>query len=93
VLLIKRGDFITGTRLLRAALDELREARFVLSYTEFLGELAEGLTGAGQVAQGLLAIDEALARSDCWCLTELLRMKGELVLLEGAPTAVDPAED
>ena len=40
--------------------------------TAFLGALAEGLAGAGRVAQGLAAIDGALAQSECneerWCV-------------------------
>jgi predicted ATPase len=59
--------------------------------------LAEGLTGAGQVTQALVTIDEALARSERneerWCLAELLRIKGELVLLQGATKAAVAAED
>jgi predicted ATPase len=97
VLRIKRGDAVTGLQLLRTTFDELGETRFVLRYTAFLGVLAEGLIGAGQVAQGLVIIDEALARSERneerWCLAELLRIKGELVLLEGAAQAAVAAED
>jgi predicted ATPase/DNA-binding winged helix-turn-helix (wHTH) protein len=97
VLRIKRGDAVAGLRLLRTTFDELGETRFVLRYTAFLGALAEGLTGAGQVTQGLVTIDEALARSERneerWCLAELLRIKGELVLLEGAAKADVAAED
>jgi predicted ATPase len=97
VLRIKRGDARTGFRLLRAMFDELGQTRFVLRYTAFLGVLAEALTGAEQVSQGLVLIDEALARSERneegWCLAELLRIKGELVLLEGAAQAVVAAED
>ena len=41
-------------------------------------------------------IDEALARSDSneerWCVAELLRIKGELILREGAPQAATAAE-
>jgi predicted ATPase len=96
-LLIKRGDMETGLPLLRSALDELRESKFALPYTAFLGALAEGLAGVGQVAQGIAAIDEALARSERdeerWCVAELLRIKGELVLSEGGPDAADAAED
>ena len=55
------------------------------------------MTGAGQIAQALVTIDEALARSERneerWCLAELLRIKGELVLLEGAAKAAVAAED
>jgi predicted ATPase len=44
-----------------------------------------------------VAIDEALARSERdeerWCVAELLRVKGELVLREGEPEAAAVAED
>ncbi|HTS52173.1 MAG TPA: winged helix-turn-helix domain-containing protein [Burkholderiales bacterium] len=96
VLHIKRGEVIVGTRLLGTALDELRNARFAARYTQFLGALAEALGRAGQTADGLAAIDEALARSERneerWCIAELLRIKGELVLLERAPSAPAAAE-
>jgi predicted ATPase len=49
------------------------------------------------VAQGLVAIDEALARSDRtdarWRVAELLRVKGELILLQGAPNSATAAQD
>jgi predicted ATPase len=94
-LLVKRGEVSTGLGLLRAALDDLRETRFVLRYTAFLGDLAEALSRAGEFAQGLEAIDEALDRSERnderWCIAELCRIKGELVLLD-KPTATVTAE-
>jgi predicted ATPase len=96
-LLIKRGDVEAGLPFLRTALDELRESKFALPYTAFLGALAEGLADIGQVAQGIVAIDEALARSERdkerWCVPELLRIKGELALQEGEPDAAVMAED
>ena len=53
-----------------------------------LAELAEGLGGAGQIAEGLAVIDKALARAERteerWFFSELLRKKGELLLLQGA---------
>ena len=65
-------------------------------YISFLGTLAEALAEMGELAQGLVTIDEALTRSGCdeghWCLAELQRIKGELVLLEGAPQAAAAAE-
>ena len=95
-LLIKRGDMETGLPLLRSALDELRQSKFALPCTAFLGALAKGLAGVGQVAQGIAAINEALARSERdkerWCVPELLRIKGELVLQEG-PSDAAIAED
>ncbi len=96
-LLIRNGDFDTGLQLLRTALEQSPEASFQPRFTWFLGELAEGLGRAGQIAQGLDAIDEALARSerneDRWCVAELLRIKGELLLLQGGSGAAAAAED
>ena len=90
-LLVKRGEVSSGLRLLRAALDDLRETRFALRYTMFLADLAEALTRAGEIAPGLEAIDEALERSERndehWCVAELLRIKGELALSERAVNA------
>jgi predicted ATPase len=97
VLHIKRGEAVTGLQRLRTAFNELGETRFVLRYTAFLGALVEGLIGVGQAAQGLLIIDEALARSERheerWCVAELWRIKGELILVEGAPQAAVAAEE
>jgi predicted ATPase/DNA-binding winged helix-turn-helix (wHTH) protein len=96
-LLIKRGDVVTGVRCLRTGLDELREARYVLRSPGLLGELAEGMAGAGQVTQALVTIDEALAQCECsderWSMAELLRIRGELLLLEGASEASAAAEN
>ena len=79
------------------ALDELRKIGYVQRYPAFLGALAEGLARAGQGAEALAAIDEALALSERdeerWCVAELLRIKGELVLSEGGPDAAEAAED
>jgi predicted ATPase len=97
MLLIKRGKDGTGLPLLRTALDELRETGTVLHYSAFLGALAEGLAGAGHVAEGLAAVEAALewseSREERWCVTELLRVKGELVLLENGPDTAAAAEN
>ena len=98
VLVIKRGNLNTGLRLLRAAFEEHGEAGFTdLRVSAFLGELAEGVGRAGQIADGLAAIDKAIDHSERteerWIIAELLRSKGELLLLEGAPGAAAAAED
>src|SRR5262249_35004036 len=96
VLCIKRGDVNTGVQLLRGALDAVRKIGFTRHYTAFLGALAEGVASAGQITQALATIDEALTRSERneerWCVPELLRIKGELVLGEGAQEAATAAE-
>ena len=59
--------------------------------------MIEALGHAGQIADGLVAIEEAIARSEETderrLIAELLRLKGELLLLEGAPGAKAAAED
>jgi predicted ATPase len=97
VLEIKRGDVATGLELLGAGFDELGEARAALGYVIFRGALASGLGRAGQIADGIAAIEEALAWTERteqrWIIAEFLRIKGELLLLEGAPAAAATAED
>jgi predicted ATPase len=95
-VLIMRGDVVDGVRCLRAGLDELRETRYVLRSPGLLGALAEGMAGAGQLPPALLMIDEALTRcehtDERWSIAELLRVKGELLLLQdtqGANTEVE----
>jgi predicted ATPase len=61
------------------------------------GARAEASGRAGQIADGLVMIEEANARSEraeeCWPIAELLRVKGELLLLQGAPRTPAVAED
>jgi predicted ATPase/DNA-binding winged helix-turn-helix (wHTH) protein len=95
VLVIQRGDVITGLRLLRAGLDEFGEVGS--SLLQFLALLvAEALGRAEQYPHGLAAIEEAIARSErteeLWAMPELMRVKGELLLLQGAPGAMTAAE-
>jgi predicted ATPase/DNA-binding SARP family transcriptional activator len=95
VLLIKRGEVGGGLPLLRDALDELGETGFVPHHTALLGSLAQGLAGSGGSPR-TRSVDPRLARSERdeehWCIAELLRIKGELVLLAGGPSAASGAE-
>jgi predicted ATPase len=96
VLLIRRGDFSNGLPALATALEELPGINFSLRYTALLGELAEALGQAGQVAQGLDAIHRALESSrrneEGWCVANLLRIKGELSIMQGGSDARVAAE-
>jgi len=95
VLLIKRGDGAAGVRLLSAALEGLSETALYLNRNLF-AELAEGLRAAGQISEGLELITNVLARvertEEGWCRAELLRQKGELLLLHDTPTSAADAE-
>jgi predicted ATPase len=96
---IRRGDVASGLRLLRSCFKELGETgitaprfmRFAATY------MAEGLGKAGQIADALDAIDDAIARAErteeLWQIAELLRVKGELVLLQDAAPQAAAAED
>ena len=83
-------------RLLRAGLNQLGEAKFAaLRLVTFL--MTEALARAGQIAEGLAMIEEAIARSEQgeehWLIAELSRVKGELLLLQGAPGAAEAVEE
>jgi predicted ATPase/DNA-binding winged helix-turn-helix (wHTH) protein len=100
VLAIERGDLDSGLRLLRAGLDDFEKMTPSARYPTrpaFPAKLASALAGVGRFADGLAAIDEVLAwtadtEAD-WFIAELLRVKGELLLLQGAPEAAATAED
>ena len=97
VLMIKRGDLTNGVLVLSAALAEFPARAFHMRYIYFLGELAEGLGRAGEIATGIATIDRALdARRRCeenWCAAELLRIKGEILLKEGGAEATRAGEE
>jgi predicted ATPase len=97
VLLVRRGDIAGGVRVLRRALDQFSGATSHTRYDAFLSELAEGFGRLGEVAEGLAMIDRALERTERtggrWYLAELLRVKGELILLDDAAGAEAAAEN
>jgi predicted ATPase len=86
-LVVQRGDTNTGLRLLCAAFAEPAAAGSIPRAFAVL--LAEALGRAGRITEGLAAIEDAIVRSErteeCWGTAELLRIKGELFLLQGAP--------
>jgi predicted ATPase len=96
-LAVKRGDLNAGLRLLRAGFNEFGEIRSGFGYLELRGTLAGALGDAGQVAEGLAVIEEALEQvertEERWPIAEFLRIRGELLLLQGAPGAAATAED
>jgi len=95
-VLISRGDVVGGLGLLSSVINEVRGTGFVQRNRVFFGVMAQGLFRAWQAAEGLSIIDEAFAQSgdneEHWYAAELLRIKGELLLLEDAPGAAVSAE-
>jgi predicted ATPase len=96
ILLIKRGRSVDGAALLSQGLDGFPIAAFHIQANLFRAELAEGLAAAGHPERALSTMREALARAERseegWCLAELLRKLGELLLLAGGSTATGDAE-
>ncbi len=97
VLLIKRGDIGAGLELMRVAFASVPHNAFSLLFTPLRAEMADALGRDGKATEALSIIDEALARSERieerWCVAELMRIKGELVLRDGARQAATAAEE
>jgi tetratricopeptide (TPR) repeat protein len=95
-LVIKRGDVAAGLRQMRAGFEELGDARSAtLPFIELF--TLEALGRAGQITDGLAAVDQAIAQcertEERWAMAEMLRVKGELLLLQGVPAAAAAAEE
>ncbi|HTG19685.1 MAG TPA: transcriptional regulator, partial [Reyranella sp.] len=59
----------------------------------FIGELAEAFARAGRIAEGLAVVEARFDQSEAgWLTPELLRLRGELLLLQSAPAAAETAE-
>ncbi len=99
VLLIKRGDLDAGLRLLRTGYHEIGESRIAGRLAKFFDAMVarEALGSAGQIGDWLLRVEEAIDHSERteerWAFAELLRVKGELLLLQGGSSAAAMAED
>ena len=94
---IRRGDSAGGVQDTGVALDDLQHSKSGFRYPEFLGILAEGMGGFGEVGDGLAVgsrgADASERREEHWCMPEFLRIKGEILLVSGAPDAEVAAED
>jgi predicted ATPase/DNA-binding winged helix-turn-helix (wHTH) protein len=81
---------------MQIAVDALREGGYGAHFPILLVSLAKGLEAAGHFAEALNAAEEGLAycarNEERWCVAELLRTKGEIVLrLDGPDAASDAA--
>jgi predicted ATPase/DNA-binding winged helix-turn-helix (wHTH) protein len=96
MVIAKRGNVEAGLQLLRHALESAGDARFLPRFLVPLGEFAAFLGEAGEVDQGLTAVEQTLqrckVRDEQWYVPELLRIKGELILKAAAAEAASDAE-
>ena len=94
-LVIRRGDFTGGLQLLRASSGELGEPNsIILRLTALM--VADAFTRTGQMVDGFATIEKALAwterSGERWAIAELLRIKGELLLLQSTAGATGVPE-
>jgi predicted ATPase len=90
---LRGGDVDIGSPLLGIEFHRVGEADFSFRFVTGLNELAEALTHAGRIADGL-AVVEGIRQSEAgWLTPELLRLEGELLLLQSATAATEPPED
>ena len=96
VLLISRDDVVAGLHELRPALAGLPGRASNSLFVLFHAECARALGRAGEVAKGLLTIEEALApcelNEEGWYVAELMRVKGELSLQDAGDRSAATAE-
>ena len=89
-------DLQGGLRELRAAFEACRAAPGGYRLLMFIAEFADALGRTGQTSVGLATVEEAIDRAERtaegWIIAELLRVKGELLRLEGAREAAESAE-
>jgi tetratricopeptide (TPR) repeat protein len=87
-LLIARREFSEGSVLLQEALDLCERDGWRVSNAAFLGDLACGLAGLERFDEAIATVDRALVRAESsrehWCLAELIRIKGEVLLQQRA---------
>lgn len=88
---IRTGDLVEGIKLLRAGFEELRAGNPGFRFDMFLGELALALGRSGRFEEANASIEAAIADAtltgEGWIQPELLRIKGEILRLAGAPDA------
>jgi hypothetical protein len=94
VVFVKTGDLKTGSLLLRAGVDDINDPNSGLWFLTGLAEMAEALGHSGRITDGLAAVEAGIDRSQGgWLTPELMRLKGELLLWQGAPGAAAAAGD
>jgi tetratricopeptide (TPR) repeat protein len=93
IVALKGGVLETESRLPDSAPNEIAEPSSNFQFLTGLSELAQALAQTGRIAEGLGLLETEIERSETsWLTPELLRLKGELLLLQAAPSTVETAE-
>jgi predicted ATPase len=95
-LLIDHGEAARGIELISQTLGACERSGWRMCYVQFLAHLAEGLAGLGYLDEAGGRLDRAIAwvdrHGEGWYQAELVRIKGELMLLRSKDLASE-AED
>jgi non-specific serine/threonine protein kinase len=87
-LMADGGDVMSADRFLREGIKGMREIGYHLYYAFFLAEWAMVLSSSGRLDEGVSQIDSAQHFAEesqsLWCLPEVLRIKGEILLKRGS---------
>jgi predicted ATPase len=93
VLDIKAGGTEGGSRKQPSGRDEVAAPNFSFRSLSALTQLAEALGQAGRIAEGLAALEAGVEQFEDGCFApELIRLRGELTLLQGLPGGARSAE-
>jgi predicted ATPase/DNA-binding winged helix-turn-helix (wHTH) protein len=94
--LIGRGATAEGLAALQSGLNRLRHGGFLLFESAYLAALARGYLATAHGPDGMACVDRALkncaASGEGWYVAELLRLRGELLLLEDSTDQGKEAE-
>jgi predicted ATPase/DNA-binding winged helix-turn-helix (wHTH) protein len=92
---LRSGDLAAASRLLQTGLDsETADPDVSFRFSSGLSELAGALTHAGRVAEALALVETAIEQVEAgWAAPELLRLKGELLLLQKSAAGAQMAQD
>lgn len=95
-LLIGRGEATRGIDLISQTLDACEQTGWRMGYVEFLGCVVEGLTGLGRLEEAGVKLERAIGLADrngeVWYQPELMRLKGEFLLLKSVSLLAAEAE-
>jgi predicted ATPase len=93
VVVLKGGNVDGASRQLVGGLDEVVQSNLRFRSLTGISQLAEALTRAGRMAEGLTVLEAGIEQFEPGCYTpELLRLKGELLLLQSTPAVAETAE-
>jgi tetratricopeptide (TPR) repeat protein len=85
-ILVEEQNFAAGIETMLEGMHTLDAIGVKLMYANFCCVLAEAYLAAGRPSEGLAVAEEALEYpTNGFCKSELHRLKGELLLLAGAP--------